>query len=179
MKWPFVRILLVACALLTVSHLAWAEEEEVTPPPPAGTLLAGPYLMGPEPGQMVVQWEIQGPMDSHLRLFLGDGSERRLAGQLMPADELTQKLTGRVYRVVLKDLKPCTRYRYRLEPFESETTHAFRTPPKAGEYCSAGLSIAVIGDTRSHPTRHAKVVREMLPHQPDLVVNTEIGRAHV
>jgi acid phosphatase type 7 len=169
---PISKLLTVSILLLAMAHQAWAEEEEIAPPPLAGTLLAGPYLMGPEPGQMVVQWEIQGPKDSAIILLLADGTEGRHAGQLMPADQLTRKLLGRVYRVVLADLEPCTRYRYRLVPFELETTHAFRTPPRPGEYCSAPVSIAVIGDTRSHPTRHAKVVNEMLPHQPDLVINT-------
>lgn len=164
--------LLLTFLLLAAPPLVRAEEEEIPPPPPIGTLLAGPYLMGPEPNRMVIQWEVQGPKDAAVIMLLPDGSKQRHAGLLLPAEELTQKLTGRVYRVSLTDLKPCTRYRYRLEPFEAKMAHAFRTPPEVGKYCSAHISIAVVGDTRSHPTRHAKVVREMLPHQPDLVINT-------
>lgn len=167
-----LRIAIVLGVVLCAAPVGLQAQEIDIPPPPAGVLLAGPYLIGPEPTQVVVQWEVQGPKETAIILMLPDSSERRLIGELMPADVLTQKLTGRVYRATLADLQACTRYRYRLEPYETETVHAFRTPPVPGKYCSAHISIAALGDTRSHPTRHAAVVRKMLPYQPDLVLNT-------
>jgi len=168
----YSQLVWLVLILLAKPSISCADDEIVPPPPPAGTLLAGPYLLGPEPTGIVVQWEVQGPKDSSIVLLLPDDLEVRHAGQLMPADEQTKDLTGRVYRVSLSQLKPCTRYRYRLAPFETDISHAFRTPPLPGKHCAAGISVVVLGDTRSHPTRHAKVVEEILPHQPDLVINT-------
>jgi hypothetical protein len=152
---------------------AMAQEGDVIPPPPpAGTLVAGPYLLGVSDTEMVIQWEVQGPRVATVVLQSPDLSTRRVDGLLLPPSERDKHLKGRVYRVTLRGLTPCSLYAYRLEPFEESGLHEFRTPPPLGESCGRPLSIAVYGDSRSHPERHAEVAGKVAEHEPDLVVHT-------
>jgi len=85
-----------------------AEWESWIPRPKAGTLLAGPWILGTTPDRLAIRWEVMGETRANLVLKGPDGAERTLEGTLLSADLLTIHLPGRVYEVEPGALTPYT-----------------------------------------------------------------------
>jgi hypothetical protein len=143
------------------------------PTPPAGTLLVGPYLLEPRSNGVRIRWEVMGEKETHVALLLPDGTQKKVAGMLLTAEELTITLPGRVYEVELYDLKPCQKYKYWLLPFEDigSTGHDFQTPPAAGQYCESAFRIMVYGDSRTNHKIHTGLVPAMVEVAPQMLIN--------
>src|SRR5918911_2149503 len=77
----------------------------LVPPPGPPELTMGPWLLEPQPGQMTVAWTT--PEPSVGRVWYGTFNPDRLATEEGPP------VTD--HRVVLHELKPSTRYVYRIE----------------------------------------------------------------
>ncbi len=143
------------------------------PTPPAGTLLVGPYLLEPRPDGIRIRWEVMGEKASYILLQVADGTQKKIAGTLQTAEELTVTLPGRVYEVEISELLPCQKYRYWLLPFEDSGSagHEFQTPPKMGEVCESAFRIMVYGDSRTNHKIHTGLVPAMVGVAPQMLVN--------
>ncbi|MBM4356111.1 MAG: metallophosphoesterase, partial [Deltaproteobacteria bacterium] len=173
--------LLVAATLLSASCLAQgkpvvksqeAEWESWIPRPKAGTLLAGPWVLGTTPDRLAIRWEVMGETQAIIVLKGPDGAEQALEGTMLSADLLTIHLPGRVYEVEPGALTPCAKYHYRLEPFEKKGfPHRLEAPPLPGEYCPEPLRIVAYGDSRTNHKIHASLMPAFVKAEPRLLVN--------
>ena len=141
------------------------------PMPPDGTLLVGPYVVGPGPeNELFVRWETQGRKDGAL-IFQGREEVPELA-LLQLVEILTAHLPGHMYEVELSHLEPCKEYRYRLTPFEAnEFPHTLRAPPVPGMLCDDGLRIMVYGDSRTNHKIHVSLMPAMIKVKPHLLLS--------
>jgi len=127
--------------------------------PAAASPALGPYLTDPRPDGMTVRFETARPVSAEVRYATGAEPER-----------IARSRTGTAHAVVLRDLRPATRYRYRVV-LEGEPPGAdlgFRTAPPPGE----PFSFVVMGDTRSAEADHRAVLAQLAGEAPDLVLHT-------
>ena len=127
-------------------------------------IIAGPWLLDPQAGQMTIAWLTQTP--SVGRVWYGTAATDRLATEEgKPVVE---------HRVTIAPLQPQTQYRYRVEG--SEDSFVFTSAPEAG--AEGPFEVVVYGDNRSNQGDHALVARAVAAehallalHTGDMVVN--------
>ncbi len=122
-------------------------------------LQKGPYLMDPTPTSMAVLFELDAPARAEVAVLDASGAE--VAKVTSPESDF--------HEVVLGDLQPRTRYRYRVRAGGIEREGTFTTAPEPGE---GPIRFVVVGDHRTDAASHAVVVRAMLSEPAEFVVNT-------
>lgn len=121
-------------------------------------MLKGPYLQDLAPTSITVMWQHE-PSAAAKLIVLGPDGER---AQDVAAD--------RIVEARIADLRPATRYRYRVE-IGAETWHGeFATAPEVGT--EVPFSFIVIGDTRYSVDAHRRVVERVANEVPDFVLGT-------
>lgn len=137
-----------------------------------GTLLAGPYLLGPTPNDISIRWEYAGMVSSAVVIQGPSGAEWRVEGRMMKPLAPLVSLPGRVYEAEVGDLMPCTTYRYRLEPRDKAGfPYHFRTPPEAGHRCHDGTRFAIYGNSRTQHMEHKIGVLTLSRFSPDYLIH--------
>lgn len=147
-----------------------------------GSLICkGPYIQVPRMGTTVVMWEAVSNLVGVVRYGLGDDLGQKVENvhpRVMEASLPTSggKTTNGpvsrkfyVYEAVLNDLKPGTRYAYRVEFGGGRTpVHHFTTLARDAE----ATRFIVYGDTRSDPPVHTALAARFRAHAPDFILHT-------
>lgn len=137
-----------------------------------GGLLAGPYLVGATPTGITIRWEYMGEVDSAVTWQSPDKIVTTVEGEMMQPFPPLVGLPGRIYEVRLADLRPCTTYRYRLEPRDRRGfPYHFRTPPEDGHRCLEGTRFVVYGGTRTRHMEHILGVLTLSNTAPHYLIN--------
>jgi acid phosphatase type 7 len=119
----------------------------------------GPYLQNVSATSVTVMWESSPPRAGVVELLDANGGE--------PARVLESPVSE-IHEVVIDQLDPGSRYRYRVEVGEDSVTGEFATAPPAG----APFSFVVFGDTRSNHADHQRVVERIRGEVPDFLLGT-------
>lgn len=138
----------MACSLMT-AQLALGN----------GLITLGPYLQNVTPNSIVIMWQTDFPMESHIAYWL-------------PAQDKSYVTAPQAcvrHELVLSDLQPSKDYRYAVLVQGQEVfTSAFRTAPDGPQ----SFRWVVYGDSRSYPVDHAAVVQAIVNNQPRIVLHT-------
>jgi predicted phosphodiesterase len=121
-------------------------------------MLKGPYLQDLAPTSITVMWQLEPPAAATL-IVDGPGGERR-----QPVE------AARIVEARIEDLKPASRYRYRVEVAGSTFSGEFATAPEVG--AEVPFSFVVVGDTRYSADAHRRVIQRMAQEVPDFVLGT-------
>jgi len=112
-------------------------------------MIAGPYLLKMTDNSVTLMWQTD-TLSCGRIVIRGDGKTA----------EFRTITPSRLGEIVIKNLRPDTRYNYRLWVNNSrgmtggEATASFETFPNKPER----ISFAIYGDTRSNPDRHRQVI---------------------
>ncbi|MEZ4359887.1 MAG: metallophosphoesterase family protein [Kofleriaceae bacterium] len=118
----------------------------------------GPYVQNLAPTSMTLMWQLEPPQPARLILSGPDGERT----QEVPEDSIVE--------ADLTDLRPATRYRYRVEVGESTWSGEFATAPEAG--AAVPFSFVVLGDSRSGAEAHRRVIERVSQEVPDFILGT-------
>src|SRR4051812_37901164 len=121
-------------------------------------MLKGPYVQNVAPTSITVMWQLDKPAPAKVTVTGPAGSKTI---DVDPAHVVEASLT---------DLKPATRYRYRVEAAGSTGDGEFATAPPIGK--DVPFTFVVIGDTRNGTEQHRRVIERMSQDVPDFVLGT-------
>ncbi|HMC66618.1 MAG TPA: fibronectin type III domain-containing protein, partial [Gemmataceae bacterium] len=154
---PFrVRLLsLVALAICFASLLGAA------PPPSApASFLVQPYLQLPTPTSIRVMWETNQELPGAVEY----GQTPEL-GQVLRVG-----VPSELHEVCLTDLKPGSRYYYRVRSGDlASEIYSFKTAPPPG---TKRWRLALYGDSRSNPIVHRKIAEQIAKAKVDFILHT-------
>jgi predicted phosphodiesterase len=129
-------------------------------------IVRGPYLCDVTKTSIAISWETSNPGSSAVEYAT---EAQYIASGGGYAERIEDPTKVKRHTIILTGLKPSTRYHYRvISGDEASEDNTFHTAVGWGE----PFTVAVYGDTRSDPNAHLSVVREMIHHKPDLVLNT-------
>jgi hypothetical protein len=118
-----------------------------------------PYLQDAEDDGITIMWETAYP--SYGRVIYGEGTD--LSGIL---NELPEPAT--LHEVTLPGLKKNTQYSYKVVTGNlSSPVHTFRTKKNPDD----PIRFIVYGDSRTLSKIHERIIRRMVPENPDFIVN--------
>jgi len=133
-------------------------------------LTKGPFLLGVYPDRAALMWETgtEGPCKLHygrngkLEKYVESVPETNQIGE-----ESVKKLAF-IHKVWLEDLEPGGFYDYRISgPGFEDKIYGFRAVPENTDR----VRFIVYGDSRSRPSVHRELIKEMIKHKVDFVVN--------
>jgi hypothetical protein len=128
--------------------------------PPAPPFVILPYLQLPTPTGMTVMWETDQKLPSRVEY----GTTAQL-GEAVTVEKSTV-----LHEVRLENLRPGTRYHYRVRSGElTSEFYSFRSAPPLG---TKRWRMAVYGDSRSNPAVHHQVADQIARAKVDLIVHT-------
>ncbi len=124
---------------------------------PDETFEMGPYLMSPSPTGITIMWYTLDEADGEV--LFGEGDDLNLSA--------TQEGSVKIHEVVLSDLKPNTRYGYKVRSGETTSElHHFYTAVEENQ----GFNFAVWGDNQNGPDVFRTVVDGIAAEKPYLLV---------
>ncbi len=153
-----MRASLLGCAALLLSGEALLLSGEAQ----AQRMLKGPYVQNLAPTSMTVMWQLESPQPATVTLTgpgLGASGER--VWQVGPA---------RVSEAELEELRPATRYRYRVTVGDKSWSGELATAPEHG--AAVPFSFIVLGDSRSNAEAHRRVIERVSQEVPDFILGT-------
>jgi 3',5'-cyclic AMP phosphodiesterase CpdA len=140
----------------------------------AWALLATPFMVNAQNHKVIKGPYLSWSRDPRTTMTVSWETEDKFAGKVVygltrdkMGTETKEYSEAAVHQVTLTGLKPDTRYYYQLANSEAVPC-SFRTAP-------AGVrpfKMAIYGDTRSHPEKHAGVAAAINNYGPELVINT-------
>jgi acid phosphatase type 7 len=128
----------------------------------AQRMMKGPYVQNLAATSITVMWQVEPPQPARLVLMgpgLGSGDERVL-----------EVAAARVAEADLEELRPATRYRYRVEIGEQSWQGELATAPEVG--AAVPFSFIVLGDSRSNAEAHRRVIERVSQEVPDFILGT-------
>jgi len=117
-----------------------------------------PYLSQVTENSIVVNWHTADPLESVIAY--GETA----ACEFIVKDSVKK----RFHSIKLTELKPSTKYYYRIVSKGKTEIYQFRTAVKDGEE----FSFAVYGDTRTNDQNHIHILNKILQTQPLFIINT-------
>jgi len=137
---------------------------------PRTGLTKGPFLLGVYPDRVALMWETE--TKKPCKLYYGE--ERKLDKYVESVPETNRAGEGifakavYIHKVWLEDLQSGRTYNYRITgPGFQDEIYTFRTVPASADK----VSFIVYGDSRTRPTVHNRLVRQMKKRKVDFVVN--------
>jgi acid phosphatase type 7 len=121
-------------------------------------MLKGPYLQDLAPTSITVMWQLDQAAAARV-VVDGPGGQRAL-----------EVVAARIGEVTIDQLKPASRYRYRVEVGGQRWNGEFATAPEVG--AAVPFSFIVLGDTRSGTDAHRRIVERIAQEVPDFVLGT-------
>lgn len=128
----------------------------------AQRMLKGPYVQNLAATSITVMWQVEPPQPARLVLMgpgLGSGDTRVL-----------EVAAARVAEADLEELRPATRYRYRVEIGDKSWQGELATAPEVG--AAVPFSFIVLGDSRSNAEAHRRVIERVSQEVPDFILGT-------
>ncbi|MHC4458608.1 MAG: purple acid phosphatase family protein [Planctomycetota bacterium] len=136
----------------------------------------GPFLLRVAHNEAALMWETDksGPgkvcygSDKQLKNHIVVGPER-IEYQVREIDDIIHKKEAFIYKTWLTNLQPGKLYYYQVATAQTQSRiYSFHTiPADAGE-----VNFVVYGDGRSYPTRHRRIVEQIISRNVDFVVIT-------
>lgn len=146
---PRVECILLIAALWLVATPAWA----------APGFAKGPYLMDAQPRSIAVMFELPQPAGAVVTVRGGASGEVRV-----------ESTASAFHEVVVDGLEPGTAYDYTVRVRGGPSAEgSFPTAPEPGD---GPIEFLVMGDNRTDAAAHQAVIRAMLEHPGDFVLNT-------
>lgn len=133
-----------------------------TRPAEAQRMMKGPYVQNLAATSITVMWQLDRPQPARLILRgpgAGKGNER-----------VVEVAAARVAEADLEELRPATRYRYRVEVGDKSWSGELATAPEVG--AGVPFSFIVLGDSRSNAEAHRRVIERVSQEVPDFIVGT-------
>jgi len=121
-------------------------------------MLKGPYLQDLAPTSITVMWQLERPAPARLVVIGPDGERAQEVG------------AARIAEARVTDLRPASRYRYRVEVDGETWNGEFATAPEIG--AEVPFSFVVLGDTRYSTDAHRRVIERVSQEVPDFVLGT-------
>lgn len=169
------RALLGGGAFALVAGLAMAHPA----PAHAQKMLKGPYVQNLASTSITVMWQLDKPQPARL-ILTGPGAagagrgERGASGDPSGDVSLDQRIVdvpaARVAEADLEELRPSTRYRYRVEVGDKSWSGELATAPPVG--AEVPFTFIVLGDSRSNAEAHRRVIERVSQEVPDFIVGT-------
>jgi hypothetical protein len=124
----------------------------------------GPYVQNLAATSITVMWQVEPPQPARLVLMGpglgGDNGQTRVL----------EVAAARVAEADLEELRPATRYRYRVEIGEQSWQGELATAPEVG--AAVPFSFIVMGDSRSNAEAHRRVIERVSQEVPDFILGT-------
>lgn len=175
-------LLCLTAALLVVLAGTGGCLEETKAPVASGTradadlagLTKGPVLLRVSQNHAALMWEADAEGFGELSYGVGEQLEKhtsvgpeRVEYRIRSKGGARKKKTAFIYKTWLDGLEPDRFYYYRITgPDTQSKTYTFRTlPADNGE-----VTFAVYGDCRTYPSRHRKIVEQIIKKKVDFVV---------
>ncbi len=119
-----------------------------------------PYLQYVTPNSIIIKWETVTPMVGKV-IYSEDDSFSNEKRELNPA---------KIHEIKLVDLKPGTRYYYKVSYNNTMLESAsFTTAPVPG---TPNWRMVAYGDNRSYPETHKRIVAQILKLNPSMIIHT-------
>jgi phosphodiesterase/alkaline phosphatase D-like protein len=120
----------------------------------------GPYIQNVTPESIVILWQTETPVASHIAFRASDQDEQYL-NDPKPVTH---------HEATLVDLEPDTVYTYGVISDANEVVFesTFRTAPDTPR----SFRFVVYGDSRTNPEAHRTVVKAIINSHPELVLHT-------
>jgi 3',5'-cyclic AMP phosphodiesterase CpdA len=146
----------IACVagLAVSAHTARIAASEGNAP----RMLKGPYLQDLAPTSITVMWQLDDPRPAKLTVN-GPGGERTM-----------DIGAAKIAEATIENLKPESRYRYKVEVAGKAWEGEFATAPPTGK--DVPFTFIVVGDSRFYAEQHRRVVERMSQEVPDFVLGT-------
>jgi predicted phosphodiesterase len=168
-------------ALAAVGGCAKATKAPVQPPASEEQAVAdfveltkGPLLLRVSQNRAALMWEADAEGFGKLSYGVGEQLEKhisvepeRVEYRIRSKGGARQKKTAFIYKTWLKNLRPGQVYDYRITgPQTQSSVYSFRTVPADTDE----VTFAVYGDCRTYPSRHRKIVEQIIKKKVDFVV---------
>lgn len=128
----------------------------------AQRMLKGPYVQNLASESITVMWQVEPPQPARL-IVMGPG--------VGPGDaRAIEVAAARVAEADLTELRPATRYRYRVEIGDKSWQGELATAPEVG--AAVPFSFIVLGDSRSNAEAHRRVIERVSQEVPDFILGT-------
>ena len=133
-------------------------------------LTKGPFLLGVYPDRAALMWETK--TEGPFKLYYGRDGKLDKYVESVPetnqAGEETVKKLVYIHKVWLEDLEPGRFYDYRVTgPGFEDNIYGFRAVPENADE----VRFIVYGDSRTRPSVHRRLVKQMKNQKVDFVVN--------
>ena len=167
------KLLALGCCAFLIGMVLLLRERESTSAqggkvdPPAkekeATFVVGPYLQYPTRDSITIMWETTLPGNS----FVEYGESIQLTSKA------TDEKNGTMHEVTLRDLKPNTKYLYRVTTVDAEnkTRQSAVLQFMTAVDEDSAFSFGVIGDTQKNPKMTAKIAKLIWERRPNFVIH--------
>lgn len=146
------RALLLSSLLVTLASSAAHAQK----------MMKGPYVQNLASSSITVMWQVEPPQPARL-IVMGPG--------VGPGDSRTMEVAAaRVAEADITELRPATRYRYRVEIGDKSWEAELATAPEVG--AAVPFSFIVLGDSRSNAEAHRRVIERVSQEVPDFILGT-------
>lgn len=125
----------------------------------AQRMMKGPYVQNLAATSITVMWQVEPPQPAKL-VLMGPGGE----------EKVLEVAAARVAEADLEELRPATRYRYRVEIGDKSWQGELATAPEVG--AAVPFSFIVLGDSRSNAEAHRRVIERVNQEVPDFILGT-------
>ncbi len=133
----------------------------------AQKMLKGPYVQNLASSSITVMWQVEPPQPARL-IVTGPGLGQ--GGASGSESRILEVAAARVAEADVTELRPATRYRYRVEIGDKSWQGELATAPEVG--AAVPFSFIVLGDSRSNAEAHRRVIERVDQEVPDFILGT-------
>lgn len=134
----------------------------------AQKMLKGPYVQNLASSSITVMWQVEPPQPARL-IVTGPGLGQGAASGSSES-RILEVAAARVAEADVTELRPATRYRYRVEIGDKSWQGELATAPEVG--AAVPFSFIVLGDSRSNAEAHRRVIERVDQEVPDFILGT-------
>lgn len=134
----------------------------------AQKMLKGPYVQNLASSSITVMWQVEPPQPARL-IVTGPGVGQGAAAGGSES-RIIEVAAARVAEADVTELRPATRYRYRVEIGDKSWQGELATAPEVG--AAVPFSFIVLGDSRSNAEAHRRVIERVDQEVPDFILGT-------
>lgn len=134
----------------------------------AQRMMKGPYVQNLASSSITVMWQVEPPQPARL-IVTGPGAGQGAAAGGSES-RIIEVAAARVAEADVTELRPATRYRYRVEIGDKSWQGELATAPEVG--AAVPFSFIVLGDSRSNAEAHRRVIERVDQEVPDFILGT-------
>ena len=129
----------------------------------AQVITKGPYLADPEPGHIIIRWEVDKAAKG--RVYYGQSSKLKQSVKAVLLGEVADHF---LYEAALNDLVPGSKYGYQVKVGRKKGDRlSFTAPPTPDTACNFAIS----GDSRSRPQIFTKIIEGIAQSDPEFIIS--------